>query len=57
MRRGLAVQQQLDRQPGGRTILDRLEVFKLGVRVATLDETIRKLDQAQQRSDRPGNTG
>lgn len=43
MKHGLTVQQQLAEQPDGRTILNRLAVSKLGVRVATLDETIRKL--------------
>ena len=44
MKHGLTVQQHpaISRQPDGRTILNRLEVSKLGVRVATLDETIRK---------------
>ena len=42
MKHGLTVQQQLAEQPDGQTILNRLEVSKLGVRVATLDETIRK---------------
>jgi len=44
MKHGLTVEQQLAEQPDGRTILNRLEVSKLGVRVATLHETIRKLD-------------
>jgi hypothetical protein len=43
MKHGLTVQQHLAEQPDGRTILNRLVVSKLGVRVATLDETIRKL--------------
>jgi hypothetical protein len=43
MRGGLDVHQQLALQPGGRTILNHLEVFKLGVRVARVEETIRKL--------------
>jgi hypothetical protein len=30
-------------QPDGRTVLSRLVVYKLGVRVATLSETIRKV--------------
>jgi hypothetical protein len=42
MKHGLTVQQQLAEQPDGRTVLNRLEVYKLGVRVATLNETIRK---------------
>ena len=44
MKHGLTVQQQLAEQPDGRTILNRLVVSKLGVRVATLNETIRKVD-------------
>jgi hypothetical protein len=44
MKGGLDVEQQLALQPGGRTILNQLTVSKLGVRVARLDETIRKLD-------------
>jgi hypothetical protein len=44
MKSGLAVAQQLALQPGGRTLLNRLTVTKFGIRVATLDETIRKLD-------------
>ena len=40
MRHGLRVQQQLAVQTGGRTVLNRLTVHKLGVRVATLTETI-----------------
>jgi hypothetical protein len=43
MKHGLTVQQQLAEQPDGRTLLNRLVVYKLGVRVATLTETIRKL--------------
>jgi hypothetical protein len=42
MRKGLNVRQQLALQPDGLTVLNRLEVYKLGVRVAWLDETIRK---------------
>lgn len=42
MKHGLTVQQQLAEQPDGRTVLNRLDVYKLGVRVATLHETIRK---------------
>jgi hypothetical protein len=44
MKGGLNVAQQLALQPGGRTVLNRLNVTKFGIRVATLDETIRKLD-------------
>lgn len=39
---GLRIQQQLALQPDGRTVLNRLEAFKFGVRVAVLEETIRK---------------
>jgi hypothetical protein len=39
---GLRIRQQLALQPDGRTILNRLEAFKFGLRVATLDETIRR---------------
>lgn len=41
---GLGVHQQLALQSDGRTLLNRLEVEKFGLRVATLDESIRKLD-------------
>jgi hypothetical protein len=44
MKGGLAVHQQLALQGDGRTILNHLEVRKWGVRVAQVDETIRKLD-------------
>ena len=44
MKGGLAVHQQLALQEDGRTILNQLEVRKWGVRVARVDETIRKLD-------------
>lgn len=39
---GLVIQQQLALQPDGRTILNRLEAYKFGIRVAVLNETIRK---------------
>lgn len=39
---GLRIQQQLALQPDGRTLLNRLEAYKFGIRVATLEETIRK---------------
>lgn len=42
MKGGLKVEQQLALQSDGNTILNRLEVHKFGVRVATLNETIRK---------------
>ena len=44
MNNGMDVEQQLRLQPGGRMLLNRLTVTKFGVRVAWLDETIRKLD-------------
>lgn len=43
MKGGITVRQQLALQPGGRTLLNHLEVRKWGVRVAKLEETIRKL--------------
>jgi hypothetical protein len=39
---GLRIKQHLALQPDGRTLLNRLEAFKFGIRVAVLDETIRK---------------
>lgn len=42
MKKGLKVTQELALQPDGRTILNHLEVHKLGMRVAWLDETIRQ---------------
>jgi hypothetical protein len=44
MRGGLDVDQQLTLQAGERTLLNRLHVKKFGIRVATVEETIRKLD-------------
>jgi hypothetical protein len=44
MKGGLQVEQQLALQSDGKTVLNRLEVRKFGVKVATLSETIRKLD-------------
>lgn len=44
MKGGLQVEQQLALQSNGRTILNRLEVKKFGARLATLNETITKLD-------------
>ena len=44
LRGGLTAQQWLVLQPGGRTALNRMRVFKLGLPVATLRETIRKVD-------------
>jgi carbon monoxide dehydrogenase subunit G len=43
MRHGLTVRQQLADQSDGTTVLNRLTVRKLGLKVATLNETIRKL--------------
>ncbi|WP_114226862.1 MULTISPECIES: DUF3833 family protein [Sphingomonas] len=42
MKKGLKVTQELALQPDGMTVLNHLEVHKLGLRVAWLDETIRK---------------
>ena len=39
---GIRIKQQLALQPDGRTIRNRLEAYKFGLRVAVLDETIRK---------------
>jgi hypothetical protein len=39
---GMKIRQQLALQPDGRTILNRLEAFKYGIRLAVLNETIRK---------------
>ena len=44
MTNGLQVEQQLALQPDGRTLLNRLDVRKFGVRVAKVEETIRKID-------------
>lgn len=43
MNNGLHIDQQLALQSDGKTLLNRLYVTKLGVRVAVLNETIRKL--------------
>lgn len=43
MKGGLQVQQQLALQRDGRTLLNHLEVRKWGVRVARVEETIRRL--------------
>ena len=40
----LAIEQRVVLQPGGRTARNRLVVRKFGVRVAVLEETIRKID-------------
>jgi hypothetical protein len=42
MRHDLSVEQRLAEQPGGTRVLNRLTVRKLGVKVATLTETITK---------------
>ena len=44
MKNGLDVEQQLALQRGGRSVLNILVVRKVGLRVATLNETIRKRD-------------
>lgn len=44
MKDGLRATQYLYMQPGGRTVRNRMTIRKLGLTVATLDETIRKLD-------------
>jgi hypothetical protein len=44
MRGGLDVDQQLTLQAGERTLLNRLHVRKFGIKVATVEETIRKID-------------
>jgi hypothetical protein len=44
MKNGFHVEQELALQRDGKTVLNRLKVRKLGIRVATVDETIRKLD-------------
>jgi hypothetical protein len=44
MKGGLGVDQQLTLQSDGRTLLNRMRVKKFGLEVATLTETIRKLD-------------
>ncbi|MGI8705043.1 MAG: DUF3833 family protein [Sphingomicrobium sp.] len=44
MEGGMNVEQQLALQSDGRTVLNRLNVQKFGVRFASLNETIRKLD-------------
>lgn len=44
MKDGLRVTQFLYMQPDGRTVRNRMTITKLGLKVAELDETIRKLD-------------
>lgn len=41
---GLAVDQRIYLQRGGRTALNRMKITKFGITVASLDETITKLD-------------
>ena len=41
---GLQVDQQLTLQSDGRTLLNRMRVEKFGIRVASVEETIRKTD-------------
>jgi hypothetical protein len=43
MRHRLNVQQQLAQQSDGATVLNRLVVRKFGARVATLNETIKRV--------------
>lgn len=52
MKNGMAVRQQLALQKGGRVILNRLEVRRFGVRLAVLDETIRKTGPVSARRSR-----
>lgn len=44
MKGGMRAEQWIYLQPGGRTALNRMAITKLGITVARLDETIRKLD-------------
>ena len=44
MKGGFQAEQWLTLQPDGRTVLNSMHVTKLKVRVATLEETIRKID-------------
>jgi hypothetical protein len=44
MRGGIDIEQHLALQSDGRTLLNRLNARKFGIRVARLEETIRKLD-------------
>jgi Protein of unknown function (DUF3833) len=43
----LSVEQWLYLQPGGKVALNRMVVRKFGIRVARLDETIRRVDQIE----------
>ena len=44
MKGGLKAEQWLYLQPGGRVALNRMIIRKMGIHVATLEETIRKVD-------------
>ena len=44
MKGGTRAEQWLYLQPDGRTVLNRMAVTKFGLRVATIEETIRKVD-------------
>jgi hypothetical protein len=44
MKGGLAVEQRIYLQPGGRSALNRMKITKFGITVASIDETISKLD-------------
>ena len=44
MKNGMRVEQMLALRKGGREIVNRLYVYKFGIQVARLDETISKLD-------------
>jgi Protein of unknown function (DUF3833) len=50
MRHGLTVEQRLAQQTDGTTVLNRLTVRKLGVQVATLTETIKRVAPTTWRS-------
>lgn len=44
MKGGLKVEQRIYLQPGGRTALNRMKISKLGVTVASIAETISRID-------------
>ncbi len=44
LRGGLMAEQWLYLQPGGRVAINRMSIRKMGIQVARLDETIRKID-------------
>jgi len=44
MKGGLQVEQHIYLQPGGHSALNRMKITKFGITVASLDETITKLD-------------